>query len=86
MPPPAGHSGGLRFSFSSCSQEECRAGGLNTNKQSPKSLMLGEGAQTYRMKRKLRASNAGNMIRIRAGILCTMETAEGREMGETDSK
>lgn len=80
------HSGGLRFSFTSCSKEECRAGGLNTNKLPPKCPVLGEGAQTYRMKRKLMASNAGKMIRSRTGILCMMETAEEREMGGTDSK
>lgn len=32
------------------------------------------------------ASNAGKMIRSRTGILCTMETAERRETGGTDSK
>lgn len=32
------------------------------------------------------ASNVGKMIRSRTGILCTMETAEGREIGGTDSK
>lgn len=38
------------------------------------------------MKRKLMTSNAGKMIRSRTGILCTTETAEGRETGGTDSK
>lgn len=50
----------------------------------PKCPMLGEGTQTYRMKRRLRASNAGKIIRSRTGILCVMETSEGREMSGTD--
>lgn len=33
----------------------------------------------------MRISNAGKTIRSRAGILCTMEIAEGREMDMTVS-
>lgn len=35
---------------------------------------------------KLVVSNAAKKKRIRLGILCMMETAEERQMGETDSK
>lgn len=66
--------------------EECRAGGANTCRATPKCPMSRERAQTYRMKRKLMASSSGRMIRSRSGILCMMETAEERETGGIASK